>query len=97
MGSPAHVYKEIIEEIIRIGQIPIEKEKEYTIEELEIIILDFHKNSRDTLLYHAGIAVSNIMNYWMVENNDIFNAGLNAMYQLECWLGLWKDEDNENE
>lgn len=96
MGSPAHVYKEIIEEIIRISQIPIE-EKEYAIEELEIIILDFHKNSRDTLLYHAGIAVSNIMNYWMVENNDMFNAGLNAMYQLECWLRLWKDEDNENE
>lgn len=95
MGSPMHVYKEIIEEIIRIDQIPVEEEKEYTIEELETLILDFHKNSRDTLLYHAGIAVSNII--WMVENNDMFNAGLNAMYQLECWLGLWKDEDNENE
>lgn len=95
MGSPAHVYKEIIEEIIRISQIPIE-EKEYSIEELETIIFAFHKDSRDTLLFYAGIAVSNIMHYWADECNDMFNAGFEAMCQIEQWLGLWKDEDDED-
>lgn len=95
MGNPAHVYKEIIEEIIRISRISIEEEKEYTIEELEILILDFYKDSRDTLLYYTGIAVSNIMNYWMVENNDMFNAGLSSMYQIECWLGINEDDEDE--
>ena len=62
MGSPAHVYKEILEEIVRISEIPLDKGKKYTIEELQEIILEAYKNNRDMLLYRTGIATSNILN-----------------------------------
>lgn len=100
MGSPLYCYKEMLCEMIRIAK---QEEKlddiwfDNDVSELENIINNMFAETPKKKIYTGGWAAANCMQSWMNEGaNDMFNAGLAAMMDMETFLDIEHEQEDED-